>query len=266
MAYKSKEKFLERDGKTLSYCHIDPKLGQACSAHIHPADLDLAKLDAKRLRSLGEELISMADAAEETSDFVTPDEMFKKLGLGKPKSKTPAEANAWIESNSEPTTILPMKTSDGVWLQPNPSFGPPKCQDCGGFLEQRILNTGQKVWHHTGHAELDGYYDIDKNPYNSLGLVSNMFDDLDKSDIDIITANAAIGNTYLDQTETTYGPITVGREWGTPVNETAHASYPANCCPDCGSQSLKKVQRKNGFRKPNLEVTVCENCNKEYSL
>lgn len=33
MAYKSSEKFLEKNGKTWSYCHVDPKLGKPCIAH-----------------------------------------------------------------------------------------------------------------------------------------------------------------------------------------------------------------------------------------
>ena len=260
MAYKSKEKFLERDGKTMSYCHVDPKAGKPCSVHIHPADLEINKLDAKRLRELGEELIAIADTAEQ-SNFVTPEEMIKRLGLGKAKPKSPAEANAWVEANSTPASILPQQDGEGNWLEANPSFGPPKCAHCGKFLEQRYLNTGQKIWHHTGHAELDSYYDVVKQPYNREGLVSNQFDELDENDIDIIAANLSIGNDYLDYNEYSYGPITAGREWGTPYSETAHGTYPAQCCRQCGSQDLKPYQEASGFLGRKKSDTIYVECN-----
>lgn len=263
MAYKSKEKFLERDGKTMSYCHVDPKLGKKCQAHIHPADLEISRLDAKRLRQLGEELISIAETAE-TSSFVTPEEMLKKLGLNKAKAKTPAEANAWLEQNSIPTEIIPLKTKEGKWLQPNPELGPPKCEECGKPLEQRILNTGQKVWHHTGHAELDNYYDINESPYAKNALVPNQFDELTQNDIDLITANVNIGNTYLDYNEDYYGPITVGRQWGTPQSETSHATYPAQACRECGGQDVKPYYKKTSglFVKKNegFPYVECNSC------
>lgn len=271
MAYKSKQKFLERDGKTMSYCHVDPKLGKPCQAHIHIADLDIAKVDAKLLRQLGEELIAIADTAENQTSFVTPEQMIKKLGLGKAKPKTPAEANAWLEANSTPASIIPNKDSKGRWLEPNPSFGPPKCSGCGKFLEQRYLNTGQKIWHHTGHTELDSYYNIVTQPYNHQALVSNHFDELEQDDIDIITANVNIGNDYLDYNEYSYAPITAGREWGTPEAETAHGTYPAQCCSKCGSQDLGPYkptigEHILGYKKTDLIYIKCNYCGNKSDL
>lgn len=44
MAYKSKEKFLEKNGKTWSYCHVDPKIGKPCTAHAsHVSAKDVTK-------------------------------------------------------------------------------------------------------------------------------------------------------------------------------------------------------------------------------
>lgn len=271
MAYKSKKQYLERDGKTLSYCHVDPKLGKACSVHIHPSDLDLAKLDAQRLRQLGEELITMSEAADEAKNsYMRPEKMFKTLGIKKPAPTSPEEANSWIEANSTPVATSEEKTilTDGTerWSQPNPKFGPPKCNECGNLLEQRILNTGQRVWHHIGHAELDNYFDIDSDVYNYGAQVSNNVDDLDANDIEIIKANVAIGNTYLDSSEWGYGPITLNRQWNTPTYETSHDTYPAQCCTKCGSQDLAPKYRKTGFFKIVKEakpVPTCGNCGNE---
>lgn len=44
MPYKSKDKFLEKNGKTWSYCHVDPALGKACAVHAsHVSAKDFAK-------------------------------------------------------------------------------------------------------------------------------------------------------------------------------------------------------------------------------
>lgn len=265
MAYKSKEKFLERDGKTLSYCHVDPKLGKQCTAHIHPADFSQA--DAKRLRELGEELISIAESASNVDTkpegFVTPEELLERLGLGEAKPKTPAEANKWIEENSTPVETKKQQLENGIWWEPNPEFGNPSCAGCGNKLEQRMLNTGQRVWHHIDHAELDSYFDLDNDDMNYMAMISNTFDELSESDVDIIKANVNIGNTYQDQTEYAYAPSTVGRAWGTPMAESSHGTYPAQCCSKCGSQDLKKVYPRTGFLKLQKSfeaVPKCGNC------
>lgn len=44
MAYKSKDKYLEKNGKKWSYCHVDPASGKPCTAHAsHVSAKDFAK-------------------------------------------------------------------------------------------------------------------------------------------------------------------------------------------------------------------------------
>ena len=281
MAYKSKEKFLERDGKTFSYCHIDPKLGKACTAHIHPADL--AKLDANRLRELGEELISIADSAsskEENLTDIRPGDIYTVLGMDQVKPKTQEEANKFLDAQTELIeTGVVDKTSFGKWLSPNPEFGNPEC-NCGLPLEIRALKDGRRVWHHVDHAELDsytGFYD-DEDKYNHYESLSYNPNHWSEEDVAMIELNAGVGTRYWDQTEYAFAPIAAeeyydgkdeGPSWNWEPNTTErrygvnHPTTPAENCLHCGSQNLEFKTLRSGFlnlAKDSEKTLMCNNC------
>lgn len=282
MAYKSKEKFLERDGKTMSYCHVDPKLGKACSAHIHPADLDLSKADAKRLRELGEELISIADSAtvEEKLTNIRPEDIYTVLGMPQVKQKTQEEANKFLDDQTELIeTGIAVKNSSGKWMTPNPEFGNPEC-NCGLPLELRDLKDGRRVWHHVDHAELDsytGFYDDDDvfNHYEDLSYSPN---DWSEEDIAMVELNAGVGTRYWDQSEYAFAPISaeeyydgkdVGPSWNWEPSTTErrygvnHPTVPAQNCLHCGSQNLEFKTLRSGFLnmvKDSEQTLMCNNC------
>ena len=282
MAYKSKEKFLERDGKTLSYCHIDPKSGRACTAHIHPADLDLTKADAKRLRELGEELINIADksAKTETSRDISHEDIYTVLGMSQVKAKTQVEANEFLDSQTVMVEAgITDKTDFGKWLSPNPELGAPEC-DCGRPLEIRELKDGKRVWHHTDHAELDsytGFYD-ENDMYNHYEDLSYTPDYWSETDVEMIELNAGVGTRYWYQSEYAFAPIAaeeyydgkdVGPSWNWEPNTTErrynvnHPTVPAQNCLHCGSQNLEYKTLRSGFlklAKDSEQTLMCKNC------
>jgi hypothetical protein len=92
MAYKSKDKYLERDGKTFSYCHIDPQSGSVCTTHkFHESPAKLKKLMSNLNLSVDDvqELLSTVEtvsaddyfnhnAEEEDEESLTPEEQAER--------------------------------------------------------------------------------------------------------------------------------------------------------------------------------------------
>lgn len=103
MAYKSKEKFLEKNGKIWSYCHVDPKLGKPCTAHAsHVSAKDFAKTLTAAAHGLEE-----AETENDIMDIFDTDEDFEMteeeilavsdLVLGKVDREHPTPASFLIK-------------------------------------------------------------------------------------------------------------------------------------------------------------------------
>lgn len=270
MAYKSKEKLLEIGTGNFSYCTIDPKTGVSCSKHFHAEKQNLNKKEAERLRKLGEELIEMSED-KTVSLELSPEEVYKTLGMKKPKTVSHEDANAWMEANIvEILTNENIKTEDGKWLTPD-NAEDIECKECGNKIQLVKLANGLTTWHHPNHAELDTISRVSFHPENnapySINHVSSNPDGWSEEDVEMVKANAAIGSslgyTWQGPQILSFGKVGSEGQSVEDYKNSNHMTIPAPHCYNCGSQKGTTVKKENGgmFKKFTYrETETCINC------
>jgi hypothetical protein len=269
-------KVLYKEGSRLPIV-CERKDWKNCPEHKHLSEkipsLKLTKEEKQRIASLEAEAASIAEKGFGNDTWLYPEQVYKVLGMKKPKKVTPEDANRIMSENI--AKVLPIPAPEiseyGSYQSPIPSAeNTLKCDECGNDLQLVVLKNGIKTYHHKDHAELDVISPVSSKGYSEgYGNISANAEEWTEKDIELVKANAEIGNdlgySWLGPDLLTFGAVG-SSDSNEPTKERNHLGTPAKHCLKCGSQLTLTVEAKRGglFKSFNYqEKEKCSNCKHE---